>query len=210
MVLRRLPALRSGVDPTTAFGGTLHLQQGYRQLITAYATAESGALPDPMPVEAYCHSLTDDSIVAPHLARRGYHTLTMFGLHAPARLFRADPGRARKAALSAALASLQEHLAEPLEEVLAVDRRGFPCVEALSPVDLEQTLGMPGGHIFHGDLQWPWLEDDEPADTPARRWGVAVPRSRRVLLSASGSRRGGAVSGLGGLHAARAVLESYR
>jgi phytoene dehydrogenase-like protein len=67
---------------------------------------------------------------------------------------------------------------------------------------------MPGGHIFHGELQWPWLKDDEPAETTAGRWGVALPGSHRILAAGSGSRRGGAVSGLGGLHAARAVLES--
>jgi hypothetical protein len=79
------------------------------------------------------------------LAQRGYHTLTLFGLHVPARLFRADPDRARRAALSAALTSLQEHLAEPLEEVLAVDRLGRPCVEVLTPLDLDSSYACPAG-----------------------------------------------------------------
>jgi phytoene dehydrogenase-like protein len=65
---------------------------------------------------------------------------------------------------------------------------------------------MPGGHIFHADLDWPWLAGDEPAETPAQCWGVAVDGQRRVLLAGAGSRRGGGVSGFGGLHAARAVL----
>jgi phytoene dehydrogenase-like protein len=156
----------------------------------------------------YCHSLTDPSILAPELADRGYHTLTLFALHTPARLFRADLERARERAASAAVASLQAHLAEPLDAVLAVDAHGRPCLEALTPLDLERSLRMPGGHIFHGELTWPWLADDEPADTPAQRRGVARPGWRRVLLAGAGSRRGGAVSGLGGLHAARAVLET--
>ncbi|HEY3260636.1 MAG TPA: NAD(P)/FAD-dependent oxidoreductase, partial [Pseudonocardiaceae bacterium] len=65
MVLRRLPRLRTGIDPSTAFAGTVHLEQGYRQLLAAYAAAEGGRLPDPLPVEVYCHSLTDPSILAP-------------------------------------------------------------------------------------------------------------------------------------------------
>jgi phytoene dehydrogenase-like protein len=65
---------------------------------------------------------------------------------------------------------------------------------------------MPGGNIFHGPLDWPWADDDAPLSTPAERWGVATAHDR-ILLCGSGSRRGGAVSGLGGYHAAMAVLE---
>lgn len=211
MVLRRLPRLRTGVDPVVAFAGTLHLEQGYQQLLDAHAAAEAGRLPDPLPAEVYCHTLTDGSILGPELLARGYHTLTMFGLHAPARLFGAN-GRTEQevkdAAVATALASLRAHLDEPLEDVLATDAHGAPCVEAATPLDLERSLRMPGGNIFHADLDWPWLADDEPADTPAQRAGVSVAGSSRVLLAGAGSRRGGAVSGLGGLHAARTVLES--
>jgi phytoene dehydrogenase-like protein len=208
LVLRRLPRLRTGVDPPTAFAGTLHLEESYPQLLAAYATADAGSLPEPLPAEVYCHSLTDASILAPELVDRGYHTFTLFGLHTPARLFANDPRAARDHAVSAALSSLQAHLAEPLDDVLAEDTHGKPCVEAASPLDLERILRMPGGNIFHGDLEWPWLDDDERADTPAERRGVVVAGYRRVFLAGAGSRRGGGVSGLGGLHAARAVLES--
>jgi phytoene dehydrogenase-like protein len=65
---------------------------------------------------------------------------------------------------------------------------------------------MPGGHIFHGPLSPPWRADDRPARNAAERWGVAT-ADPRILLCGSGSVRGGAVSGLGGYAAARAVLE---
>ena len=68
---------------------------------------------------------------------------------------------------------------------------------------------MPGGHIFHGDLAWPWAPNRARLDSPAQRWGVATEVSN-VLLCGSGARRGGAVSGLGGHNAAQAVLESRR
>ncbi len=64
---------------------------------------------------------------------------------------------------------------------------------------------MTNGNIFHGALAWPFAEDHEPLDTPARRWGVATDHDR-ILLCGSGSRRGGAVSGIGGHNAAMAVL----
>ena len=85
------------------------------------------------------------------------------------------------------------------------DSAGRLCIEAKTTVDLEQTLGMTAGNIFHGALSWPFAEDDEPLDTPARRWGVATAHDR-ILLCGSGSRRGGAVSGIGGHNAAMAVL----
>ncbi|QGN31566.1 NAD(P)/FAD-dependent oxidoreductase [Microlunatus sp. Gsoil 973] len=206
MVLRRLPRLRSGIDPNVAFAGTLHLRQGYAELQAAHTTAVAGRLPEPFPCEVYCHSLTDPSILDPELIRRGWHTLTLFGLHAPAGLFVPDPDGMRDRARDAALASLQSVLAEPLEDCLAVDSEGRPCVEVMTPLDVEAAVGMPGGHIFHGELSWPWLADDEPATTAAERWGVAT-KHDGLLLCGSSSRRGGAVSGLGGHSAAMALLD---
>ena len=162
-------------------------------------------LPDPLPSEVYCHTLTDPSILGPDLRAAGYQTLTLFGVHAPARLFRDDPDGMRDRARDAALRALQAVLAEPLEDCLAIDADGRPCVEVVTPVDLEAELRMPGGHIFHGDLAWPWLADDVAPRTPAEAWGVATAHPG-VLLCGSGAVRGGAVSGLGGHNAAMAVL----
>ena len=206
LVLRRLPRLRSGLDPETAFAGTLHLAQGYARLDQAYAEADAGRIPDPLPVEAYCHSLTDPTILGPELRAGGAHTLTLFALHTPARLFAADPDGRRQQVREAALRSLQAALAEPLEDCLALDTDGRPCVEVMTPLDLEAELGLPGGHIFHGDLSWPWLPAGAEPTTPAERWGVATAHPG-VLLCGSGAVRGGAVSGLGGHNAAMAVLE---
>jgi len=206
MLLSRLPRLASGDDPEVVFAGTAHLAEGFDELERAYRDSSAGRLPDPLPCEIYCHSLADPSIMTGGPG----HTLTLFGLHTPASLFRADTQSARDAARDAALAgaleSLQHHLAEPLRDCLAVDAHGIPCVQAASPLDVEASVGMPGGHIFHGDLAWPWRTDDEPADTAARRYGVEVVGCRRILLAGAGTRRGGGVSGLGGLAAVEALL----
>ena len=206
IVVRRLPQFRSGIEPAVGFAGTLHLGQGYDRLQQAYEEAQAGQIPDPMPCEVYCHTLTDGSILDPELRAAGYHTLTLFGMHTPAGLFTADPEGSREEARDAALRSLQAVLAEPLPPCLALDRRGEPCVEVMTPLDIEAELGMPGGNIFHGDLAWPWLADDAPARTAAERWGVATAHPG-ILLCGSGVVRGGAVSGLGGHNAAMAVLE---
>jgi phytoene dehydrogenase-like protein len=209
MLLRRLPRLRdAAVDPREAFAGTFHIAESYRQLQTAYEQAAAGRVPDAPPSEIYCHSLTDPSILSPELAAQGAHTLTLFGLHAPARLFADDPAGAKEELLRATLAQLDQVLAEPLADCLATDGEGRPCLEAKSPLDLEREVGLPGGHIFHRDLSWPFAEPDDVTDTTGR-WGVGT-ADANVFLCGAGAVRGGGVSAVPGHNAAMAVLEKAR
>ncbi|MBP0932978.1 NAD(P)/FAD-dependent oxidoreductase [Streptomyces sp. KCTC 0041BP] len=202
MLLRRLPRLRdSSVDPREAFGGTFHIAEGYEELRRAHAEAASGELPSVPPSEIYCHSLTDPSILGPDLVERGYQTLTLFGLHTPARLFEKDNQGVREVLLTGTLAQLDAHLAEPITECLALDADGRPCIEAKTPLDLERELRLPGGHIFHRDLSWPYGDGADGA-----RWGVETTHPN-VLLCGAGAVRGGGVSGVPGHNAAMAVLE---
>ncbi|MEV6876536.1 NAD(P)/FAD-dependent oxidoreductase [Amycolatopsis sp. NPDC051128] len=202
MVLSRLPRLRDpDVGPAEAFGGTFHVNETFTQLETAYREAAAGKIPTLPPCEIYCHSLTDPSVLGPAERAAGAQTLTLFGLHMPARLFAGRNDAAREEALRATLASLNSVLAEPIEDCLLTGPDGKPCVEAKTPLDLEAELGLPAGHIFHRDLSWPFAED--PAQ--AGRWGVETAHER-VLLCGAGAARGGGVSGIPGHNAAMAVL----
>jgi phytoene dehydrogenase-like protein len=203
MLVKRLPRLRDDVDPAHAFAGTFHVNEGYRQLQLAYEQAGAGQIPALPPCELYCHSLTDPTILSPELRASGAQTLTLFGLHMPARLFRDSPDAAKATAVEATLRSLNSVLAEPIEDCLWLDADGRPCLEARTPVELEAELGMPGGHIFHRDLAWPFAEDDAEVGL----WGVETERSN-VWLCGAGARRGGGVSGIPGHNAARAVLSA--
>ncbi|WBB60753.1 NAD(P)/FAD-dependent oxidoreductase [Streptomyces sp. WMMC500] len=200
MLLRRLPRLRDErVDPRRAFAGTFHVAEGYADLETAYREAAAGGLPQAPPSEVYCHSLTDPSILGDDLVRDGYQTLTLFGLHAPARLFAEDNDAAREALLRATLAQLDAHLAEPLADCLATDAEGRPCIEAKSPLDLERDVRLPGGNIFHRELAFPYATEE------TGRWGVET-KHANVLLCGAGAVRGGGVSGIPGHNAAMAAL----
>ncbi|MFC9843483.1 phytoene desaturase family protein [Streptomyces sp. NPDC127595] len=201
MLLKRLPRLRdTSVDPREAFSGTFHIAEGYEQLATAHAQAASGELPTAPPSEIYCHSLTDPSILGRDLVEQGYQTLTLFGLHTPARLFAPDNDAVRDELLKSTLAQLDAHLAEPLVSCLAIDADGRPCIEAKTPLDLERELRLPGGNIFHRDLAFPYAQEG------TGRWGVET-RHPNVLLCGAGAVRGGGVSGVPGHNAAMAVLE---
>jgi phytoene dehydrogenase-like protein len=198
MLLRRLPRLRDEtVPPEDAFAGTFHINETYAQLQDAFARAVGGDLPAPVPCEIYCHSLTDRSILGDGLDA---HTLTLFALHTPARLFDGDRAARTREALDATLRSLDSVLGEPIEDCLLTAPDGRPCLEAKTPLDLEDELALPRGNIFHRDLAWPFAENGEEGS-----WGVETDIAN-VWLGGAGARRGGGVSGIPGRNAAMAVL----
>ena len=181
LVLRRLPRLRDdSVSPEQAFTGTFHVNETWTQLDTAYSRAAAGHVPDPLPCEAYCHSLTDPSILSAGLRESGAHTMTVFGLHTPHSLFDGTySGALRDRLTDGVLASLNSVLAEPIQDLLMRDAHGRPCIETTTTLDLHRTLAMTAGNIFHGALSWPFADDDDPLDTPPRRGGVGHRRPQR-------------------------------
>ena len=195
ILLKSLPQLKSGIDPRLAFAGTFHAQESFAQCESTYLQAKDGAVPEMLPIEMYCHTLTDPSILSADLQAQGYQTLTLFGLHTPAALFDTDNERAKAAALKAALASLNQYLVEPLENVIA-------AIEVKSPLDIEGDVGLPRGNIFHKDLSFPFREDSQQT-----RWGVETD-DPRIFICGAGAIRGGGVSGIPGHNAAMAVLEA--
>ena len=203
MLLKRLPRLKSGIDPKLAFAGTLHLNESFSELERAYDQAVIGNIPDVLPSEMYCHTLTDPSILSPELQREGFQTLTLFGLHTPASAFEENNKASTKLVLEKAISGLNNYLAEPLEEVLAMDKHGKPCIEAKSPLDLEADVFLPRGNIFHKDLTLPFAESDDEVG----KWGVET-NLPNVFICGASAKRGGGVSGIPGHNAAMAVLYS--
>jgi len=202
LLLKKLPKLKDKkVKPEEAFAGTFHINQSYTQMEDTFKTAESGIMPDPIACEIYCHTLTDPSILSAELQAQGYHTLTVFGLDLPYELFVKDNETAKKEVVDKFLRGINAYLAEPLENCLATDKNGNWCIEAKSSVDLEKELGMPRGNIFHNGLSWFYAEDLAAIGT----WGVETPYDN-IYICGSGAARGGAVSGIPGRNAAKAVL----
>jgi phytoene dehydrogenase-like protein len=201
MLLARLPRLRDDAVPAEdAFAGTFHVNETYTQLQAAFDAASGGELPAVIPCEIYCHSLTDPSILGVDA-----HTLTLFALHTPARLFEADREAATRAAVDATLRSLDSVLGEPIEDCLLRAPDGSNCIEAKTPLDLDDELALPRGNIFHRDLAWPFAEREDEVGT----WGTETPIAN-VHLGGAGARRGGGVSGIPGRNAAMAILGSGR
>ena len=193
ILLNRLPQLKSGIDPRLAFAGTFHANETFSQFEKVFVNAKAGVMPEKMPIEMYCHTLSDPSILSKELQDAGFQTLTLFGLHTPASLFDADNDAARDAALKSALSSLNDYLVEPIEDVIA-------AIEVKTPLDIEKAIGLPRGNIFHKDLSFPFREDGTAAT-----WGVETD-DPRIFICGAGAIRGGGVSGIPGHNAAMAVL----
>jgi phytoene dehydrogenase-like protein len=202
LLLKRLPALKDpAVSPMDAFAGTFHLYEGYEQMKTSYRAGQDDELPERLPGEIYCHSLTDPSILGQDLQKLGCHTLTLFGLDVPYRWFVQDNARMRGEVLEKYLRAINDFTAEDIHDCLMLDVNGAPCLEAVSPLDLEERLGLPRGNIFHGNLTWPFAETEEETGT----WGGET-NYANVLMCGSSAKRGGAVSGIPGRSAAMKVL----
>ena len=73
--------------------------------------------------------------------------------------------------------------------------------QVLAPPDLEATLGLAGGHIFHGELL--------PGQIYERRFGVRTGIDG-LYLCGSGTHPGGCVSGFPGRRAAAAAIADAR
>ena len=202
MVLKELPKLKSGADPKVAFAGTFHVNESYFELEQAFAQASLGQIPDVIPSELYCHTLTDPTILTPDLIAAGYQSLTLFALHLPASLFDNDHDRIKAEVGKRILDGFSQYLERPIENYLVKDSDGNLCIEVKTPQELEKELGLPRGNIFHSDLEFPWKQDGD-----SRKWGVET-NSERILIAGAGALRGGGVSGIAGHNAAMAALET--
>jgi phytoene dehydrogenase-like protein len=80
------------------------------------------------------------------------------------------------------------------------------AMTALTPADLEQQWGLPGGHIFHGEHTLDQLWVARPL------LGYANYRTplRGLYLASAGTHPGGTLTGMNGLLAAEAVAEDLK
>ncbi|MFT5884871.1 MAG: phytoene dehydrogenase-like protein [Arcticibacterium sp.] len=202
ILLNRLPKLNANVSPEEAFAGTFHINQTYSQQEKAYLETLEGKIPEAFSCEMYCHTLTDQSILSEDLKLKGYHTITVFGLDLPFRLFDKSSNEKLKAIVwEKFLNGINSFLEEPFESCIAVNSRNELCFECKSALDLEHDLGLPKGNIFHNDLSWFYAESDADID----KWGVETVFPW-INICGSGAMRGGAVSGIPGRNAAMRIL----
>jgi phytoene dehydrogenase-like protein len=185
--LGELPDFRArpGTNEQPHHRATIHVAPSIDFLQQAYDDACTlGTSREPM-LECFMQTPTDPSLAPP-----GKHILSIFAQYFP--YDRTD--RAWEA-------SDRDAIADRIVAQLAAYAPNLPGAiehrQILAPPDLEATLGLTGGHIFHGELLPGQIYED--------RFGVRTGIDG-LYLCGSGTHPGGCVSGFPGRRAAAAAI----
>ncbi|HET9099974.1 MAG TPA: NAD(P)/FAD-dependent oxidoreductase [Acidobacteriaceae bacterium] len=151
----------------------------------SFAAARAGKLADHLWCELYFQSV-HDSTVAP----AGMHTMSVFAQYVPYSFASGNWESRRDEVRTLALGSI-DRFCSNLEDAV-VD------AQVLGPPDIEQKVGLTGGHIFQGEC------------LPAYMWNhrlTARTPMKGVYLCGACTHPGGSVIGINGRNAAMAVLQ---
>jgi phytoene dehydrogenase-like protein len=150
--------------------------------------ANDGVLPPKTWNELYLHTVFDRTV-----APDGVHTLSVFAQYVPNQ-FREGDWNSRRA-----------EVGEVVVRSLGRFCRNIPAavtgMEVLGPPDIEERVGLTGGHIFQGEILPPYMWD--------RRLRARTPM-RGVLLCGAGTHPGGSVIGVNGRNAAMEALKEEK
>ena len=172
----------------------VHIAPGIDYLERAYDDAKYGWYSTRPFLTPVAPSIVDDSLAPP-----GKHVINIFGGHAPYSLRGGASWPEEKPNLTrAALAVLEEMAPGFGEQIIAV--------ETLIAPELEAIVGLPQGHIFHGELS----ADQLFWQRPAAHWSDYRTPVRGLYQCGSSTHPGGGVSGIPGHNAAREILRDWR
>ena len=150
-----------------------------------FAAARRGELPEYLWCELYFQSVHDRSVVP-----EGLHTMSVFAQYVPYKFAQGSWESRRDEVRRLALGSLGRFCSNI--ETAVVD------AQVLGPPDIEEKVGLTGGHIFQGECLPPYMW--------SRRLTARTPMEG-VYLCGACTHPGGSVIGLNGRNAAMAVLK---
>jgi phytoene dehydrogenase-like protein len=150
----------------------------------SYLAARAGGISDEIWCELYFQTPYDPSVAPP-----GAHTMSVFAQFVPYDLAVGTWEERRDEIADATLAAIARFAPDVADCV--VDR------QVLGPPDVEERMGLTGGHIFQGEC----LPDQMWEQRFAPRFGV-----EGVYLCGAGTHPGGSVMAINGRNAAMAVL----
>jgi phytoene dehydrogenase-like protein len=151
-----------------------------------YQAAQSGELPHRLWTELYFQS-SHDSTVTPE----GRHVMSIFAQPVPYAFRTGDWNTRRDEVGRLALESVGRFCSNIPDAVLQL--------QVMGPPDIEQRVGLTGGHIFHGECLPQYMWD--------QRLSPRTPMSG-VFLCGAGTYPGGSVIAINGRNAAMEVLST--
>jgi phytoene dehydrogenase-like protein len=194
LALSGLPAFR-GVngDDHSRLGGRIHIGPEIDYLERAFDASKYGDFSS----EPYL-DISIPSIGDPSLAPAGKHVMSIHAQFAPYKLRQGD-WTTRREELAANVLSLLETYAPGLRELIVAH-------QIITPLDLEQTYGLSGGHIHHGEQTL----DQFFTFRPLIGWAQYRTPLKRLYLCGAGTHPGGGLTGLPGANAAREIARDFK
>ncbi len=195
LALSALPnftALQS-TDNGNALSGRIHIGHEIDYLERAFDESKYGNFSRQPYLEIAIPSVSD-----PSLAPDGQHVMSIYMQYAPYKLKGSD-WESQRSALGETVVKTVTQYAPNLPELILSH-------QIITPQDLEETYGMTGGHIFHGELAL----DQFFTMRPLLDWGRYRTPIQNLYLCGSGTHPGAGLTGGSGANAAREVLKHLR
>jgi phytoene dehydrogenase-like protein len=190
--LPKFTALESE-DYRDALSGRIHIGPEIDYLERAFDESKYGNFSKQPYLEVAIPSLTD-----PSLAPDGKHVMSIYMQYAPYKLKGTDWEKQRVPLGDTVVKTLAQY-APNLPELILTH-------QIITPQDLEETYGLTGGHIFHGELAL----DQFFTMRPLLEWARYRTPIRNLYLCGSGTHPGAGLTGGSGANAAREIVKDLK
>ena len=142
--------------------------------------------------------ITFPSLSDPSLAPPGQHVMSIYMQYAPYKLKDSDWESQRKALGETVVKTITQYAPNLPQSILRH--------QIITPKDLEDTYGLTGGHIFHGELAL----DQFFTMRPLLDWARYRTPIERLFLCGSGTHPGIGLTGGSGANAAREIIKALK
>jgi len=142
--------------------------------------------------------VTFPSLSDPSLAPAGQHVMSIYMQYAPYKLKNSD-WESQRTALGETVVKTVAQYAPNLPQTILRH-------QIITPKDLEETYGLTGGHIFHGELAL----DQFFTMRPLLDWARYQTPIERLYLCGSGTHPGTGLTGGSGANAAREIAKALK
>jgi phytoene dehydrogenase-like protein len=190
------PSLENVVGPDgfhEALSGRIHIGHEIDYLEKAFDATKYGEISSAPYLDVTIPTLLDPSLAPP-----GKHVLSACFQFAPYQLKEGNWNRRRgelAKIVIKTLAAYSPNLAYLVE-----------AAHVITPVDLEETYGFTGGHIFHGELAL----DQMFTMRPVMDWARYQTPVRGLFLCGNGTHPGNGLTGASGANAAKEIIHELR
>ncbi len=195
LALDALPKFQGTSDheSESVLGGVIHIGPTLDYLERAADAAKYGRFSERPFLE-----IVIPTVAEPSLAPAGKHVMSVWMQFAPYTLRGANWHEQRDA--------LGDTVVNLIEEYAPGFKNSILHRQVLTPLDLEQSFGLTGGHPYHAELGL----DQIFFMRPVPGWARYHTPIKNLFLCGSGTHPGGGVTGLPGYYAAKEILKTRR